>query len=140
MYEILQVLYETAQSLYESKQTLYELAEVFVLSQSELQPVSVSTRKPSSVNKLKLILFLFFLSPLISTAPSQISSFGDSKVPRSINKAAHRRYVIANGNVVTIDWRHHGFHTSVDAGSRVRLRLELCSSFFVLVDSLDDNR
>lgn len=70
---------------------------------------------------------------------TQISSFGDSKVPRSINKAPHRWYVIANGNTVTINWRHYGLHTSTDARSRIRLRLELRSSVFVLADSLDYN-
>lgn len=93
----------------------------------------------SEVASSKYKLIIIFHARLFSLS-SQISSLGDSKVPRSINKAPHRWYVIANGNAVTVDWRHYGFHTSAYAGCRIRLRLELCTSFFVLAHGADDNR
>lgn len=93
-------------------------------------------KRKEVMNWYKFPLHFFFLSFLWT----QISSIRDSKVPRSINKATHRWHVFANGNTVTINWRHYSFHTSTTAWSRIRLRLEFCTSFSLLVDSFDDNR
>lgn len=123
----------------------FVVLRIFILPQPECRdwPGKIRTLLQTHTQIDINFYFPISLSPFLRNRKhrrGQISSFRDSKVPRPINKASHRWYVITNGNIVTIDWRHYSFHTSTDARSRIRLRLELCSSFLVLVDSADDNR